>query len=139
MSEVINFRPPPKSDNFGELIELYLQTRDAKAAVEKAHKEHVRRYVDVMLQIEGKLMAHLQEHGVQSLSSGLGTAYLSHKRSAPIHDAVAFKTYVIENAAWDMLDWKANVTAIGDYLVEHQSTPPGVNLKSSVTIGVMRK
>jgi hypothetical protein len=140
MSEVIQLRPPqPSQSNFGELIQLYLETRDAKAVLERKQKEHTKQYSDVLHMIEGKLMAHLQEHGVQSLSSDLGTAYLSHKRSAPIHDAIAFKQYVIDNQAWDMLDWKANITAVGDYLTENEELPPGVSLKSNVTLGVMRK
>jgi hypothetical protein len=140
MSEVIQLRQPtPKEPDFGELIAIYLQTRDAKTALEKKQKEHVKRYSDVMAQIEAKLMEHLQQRSLQSLSSEIGTAYLSHKRSAPIHDAVSFKDYIISNRAWDMLDWKANVTAVGDFIQEHEMPPPGVNLKSSVTINVMRK
>src|SRR5882672_8774206 len=135
MSEVVQLRPAaPKDPPFGQLIALYLETRDAKAEIEKQHKLHLKQYSDIMQLIEGKLMAHLQEQEGQSLSSEVGTAYLSHKRSAPIHDAVAFKNYVIENRAWEMLDWKANVTAVGDFLTEHEMPPPGVNLKSVVTL-----
>jgi hypothetical protein len=139
MSEVVQFRQQPKEPPFGELIDLYLETRDAKTALEKQQKEHLRQYTDVMQKIEGHLMAHLQEQHAQSLSSEVGTAYLRHTRSAPIHDAVAFKNYVIENRAWEMLDWKANVTAVGDFITENEIPPPGVNLKSAVMLGVMRK
>jgi len=142
MSEVVQFKRPeaakPEVD-YGELIKLYVEARDAKQALEKKQKEHLKQYNDVMMMIEGKLMAHLQEVGLQSLSSDVGTAYLSHRRTAPIHDAVAFKGFVIENRAWDMLDWKANVTAVGDFLTEHNALPPGVNYKSTVSLGVQRK
>src|SRR5215475_2821994 len=130
--EVVQLRKPERASDFGELIDLYLETRDAKTKLERLQKDHLKQYNDVLSKIEGKLMEHLQQHKVQSLSSDTGTAYLSHFRSAPIHDAVTFKDYVISNRAWDMLDWKANVTAVGDFVVEHEIPPPGVNLKSTI-------
>jgi hypothetical protein len=139
MSEVVQLRhSAPEDPDFGELIQLYLETRDAKERLEHEHKQHLRQYTAVMNKIEGKLMAHLQQHGVQSISSKQATAYLSHKRSASIRDAVAFQNFVIENRAWEMLDWKANVTAVGDFINEHQVEPPGVELKSAVRLNIAR-
>ena len=135
---VVQLRPPPEPD-FGQLIQLFLDTRDAKARLEREQKDHVKRYSDVLAKIEGKLMSHLQARNLQSLSSDLGTAYLSHQRSAPIRDAVAFRDYVIANGAWDMLDWKDNLTAVTDFLQENNELPPGVDLKSAIRLGVMRK
>jgi len=141
MSEVVPFkRPPdPEQTHLGALIDLYLETRDMKAALEKKQKQVLKKYSTVMGRIEAKLMEMLQEKGLQSLSSDVGTAYLSHKRSAPISDGEAFKNFVIENRAWDMLDWKANITAVGDFVEQHQTLPPGVNYKTVITLGIMRK
>jgi hypothetical protein len=139
MSEVVQLRPQPSQEtDFGELIQLYLETRDAKELLEKAHKDHLRRYTAVLNRIEGKLMAHLNEHGVQSIASKDAIAYLSHKRSASIRDAIAFRDYVIEHRAWDMLDWKANVTAVSDFITENEHAPPGVVLNSAVVIRIAR-
>jgi len=123
----------------GDLIKLYLDTRDAKHLLEKQHKDQLKQYTDVLNKIEGVLMNHLQENASQSIASDDGTAYLAHKRSATISDAPAFKGYVIENRAWDMVDWRANVTAVGDFLTEHETLPPGINWKTSVTLNVMKK
>lgn len=142
MNEVVPFKrsdPEPQEENFGQLIQLYLETRDAKTALEKKQKEHLKKYSVVLNKIEAKLMEHLRKRGLQSLSSDIGTAYIVHRRSAPIADGEAFKNYIIENRDWDMLDWKANVTAVGDFITEHQTLPPGVNFNSVVSIGVMRK
>lgn len=141
MSEVVAFpRPdPPANDDFGQLISLYLETREHVQRIEKAHKDHVRQYADVMKRIEGKLFEHLQAHNSQSISSDVGTAYISHKRSATIGDAEVFKNYVIENRAWEMLDWKANVTAVGDFLEEHKIPPPGVNFRTDQSLRIMKK
>ena len=142
MSEVVAFpRPDPKpaNDDFGQLIELYLETRDAKLAIERKHKDHLKQYGEVMKKIEAKLFEHLQRHGMQSLSSDIGTAYVSHKRSATIADGEAFRNFVIENRAWDMLDWKANVTAVGDFLSDHEILPPGINYRVDQSINIMKK
>jgi hypothetical protein len=139
MNEVVQLRPKPQEEtDFGELIQLYLETRDAKEALEKMHKQHLRRYTSVMAKIEGKLMTHLNEHNVQSLASKDAIAYLSTKRAASIRDATAFQNYVIENRAWDMLDWKANVTAVGDFITENEHAPPGVVLNSVVVLRIAR-
>ena len=139
MSEVVQFKPQPKEDDIGELISLYIETRDAKDALVRKQKAHVKKYTKVMDMIEAKLLTHLREHGGTSFSNDKGTAYISHKQFASIADAVSFKGFVIENRAWDMLDWKANVTAVQDYLSENQSLPPGVNLRSETSVNVMRK
>jgi len=123
----------------GELIALYLETRDMKTAVERKQKLQLKKYTAILKRIEGILMHQLQEKNLQSLSSGDATAYITHKSSASIVDAVAFQGYVIENRAWDMLDWKANVTAVKDFVAEHDILPPGVNLTTNVSLGVMRK
>jgi hypothetical protein len=138
MSEVLQFPRNPDTD-FGELIAIYLETRDAKTKLERQQKEHLKQYTSVMARIEGKMMEHLQTRGLQSASSETGTAYLSHTRSAPIHDTIAFKAFIIEQRAWDMIDWKANVTAVGDFLQENDVLPPGVNYKSIVTLRVQKK
>jgi hypothetical protein len=53
-------------------------------------------------------------------------------------DPEAFMKYVIDNQAFDMLDRKANVTAVKEYVQETGALPPGVNLSSIKTIGVRR-
>src|SRR5262249_46413786 len=124
MSEVIPLRPANPEADFGALIDLYLETRNAKAKLESEQKKHVKQYADVLNNIEGNLRQHRKNHGGQSLSSTTGTAYIASKRSAPTHDAAALKTYVIDNEAWDMLDWKATVPAVADFLQENNVPPP---------------
>jgi hypothetical protein len=46
--------------------------------------------------------------------------------------------HVIQNNSFELLDKRANVTAVKDYVKEHNTTPPGVNLSSITSIGVRR-
>jgi hypothetical protein len=46
--------------------------------------------------------------------------------------------YVIDNNLFDLLDRKANVTAVKDHVKEKGALPPGVNLSAIETVGVRR-
>jgi hypothetical protein len=47
--------------------------------------------------------------------------------------------YVIGNEAWDLLDRKANVKAVEDFIEENDLAPPGVNFSTTYVVGVRRK
>ena len=46
--------------------------------------------------------------------------------------------FVIANAAWDLLDRKANVTAVEEFIKSKAAPPPGVNYSSTFVAGVRR-
>ena len=53
-------------------------------------------------------------------------------------DKSAFMDYVKDNGAYDLLDVRANKTAVEDFLSQHQDTPPGVVIRREVTVGFRR-
>ncbi|KRQ07508.1 hypothetical protein [Bradyrhizobium manausense] len=73
-----------------------------------------------------------------SVATDAGTVYRSEKKSASLADAQAFMDYVIQNNAWDLIDRKANVTAVEDFINQHNAPPPGVNWSSTFVAGVRR-
>jgi hypothetical protein len=50
----------------------------------------------------------------------------------------AFWTYVVSQGDFDMVDKKANPTAVAEYIEKNKSPPPGVNFSVMETIGVRR-
>ena len=46
--------------------------------------------------------------------------------------------YVIQNNAWDLIDRKANVAAVEDFINANNTPPPGVNFTSAYVAGVRR-
>jgi hypothetical protein len=46
--------------------------------------------------------------------------------------------FVIETQDWDLLDRKANVTAVQDYMQKTGELPPGVKLNRDMVAGVRR-
>jgi hypothetical protein len=120
------------------LIGLYIEIRDAKKALEKAHEEQLKPYTERMERIEQALHRYMLETKLNSLPTDSGTAYTAVKRSASVADAVAFKGHIIENRDWDLADWRVNVNAAEAFVKEHGSGPPGVNYREFETVGVRR-
>jgi hypothetical protein len=84
------------------------------------------------------LLNHLNAIGGNSLNTDAGTVYRTEKKSASLSDSTAFMDYVIANSAFDLLDRKANVTAVTEFVKENNTPPPGVNFSSAYVVGVRR-
>jgi hypothetical protein len=85
------------------------------------------------------LLEHLNTINGESVRTEMGTVYRTEKKSAPLADPDAFMRYVIGNEQWDLLDRKANVTAVADFIEENNEAPPGVNFSTTYVVGVRRK
>jgi hypothetical protein len=46
--------------------------------------------------------------------------------------------YVIANQKFELLDRRANVTAVKEFVKENKEQPPGCNLSAVETVGVRR-
>lgn len=131
-----NVIPP---DNIEELVNQYITLRDKLKASDDAHKlktKEGREYLDIL---NGKLLERLMEVGGEGVKTKAGTVYRSTKKSATLSDGDAFRKWVQENEAFDLVDWRANATAISDFIDEHEVPPPGVNFSTTFIVGVRRK
>lgn len=100
----------------------------------------MRPYRETLEKLNGVLLDILNKMGGDkpSFASEYGTAYVSHKKSVTLTDPAAFMKYVIENQAYDLLDRKANVKAVEDYLNKHTALPPGAKFTDVLRAGVKR-
>lgn len=133
MSEVVEEKLPADV-----LIHRYVITRDKIKEVDDAHKEKMRPARDLLEKLNNDLLALLNEAGGDSIKTAAGTAYRTEKASASLEDAQAFRDHVIANEQFDMLDWKANVKAVADYISEYDEPPPGVKYSTVMLVGVRR-
>lgn len=120
-------------------IAQFVALRDKIKEMDKAHKEKMGPARETLDTLSGLLLDHLKSIGGDSVSTPHGTVYRTVKNSATLADGEAFWSYVVDNEAWDMVDKKANVVAVADYIEEHNAPPPGVNYTSMFTVGVRRK
>lgn len=135
--------PPPAGDSLyqeytpKQLIALYVKLRQALRDADARHKERTQPSRDELMRIEGAMLARLQEQGIDSIKSADGTMYRSHRKSATLADPAAFKDFVIASKKWELADWRANATAVADYINDHSGVvPPGVNYSVIYTVGV---
>jgi hypothetical protein len=121
-------------------VAQYIALRDKINAIKEEHKKVLEPYNDALDKLNEVLLNHLNEIKSDSASvNGIGTVYRTAKASASLADAQAFMDFVIEQQQWDLLDRKANVTAVQDYMKEHAGElPPGVNFNRRFVAGVRR-
>lgn len=119
-------------------VEQYVKLRDKIKDIETRHKEELKPFKETLEKLNAVILAHLNLVGGESIRTSAGTAYVTEKKSASLADPQAFMEYVITNEAWDLLDRKANVKAVGDYIDEYNAPPPGVNYTSTSVVGVRR-
>lgn len=116
----------------------YVAIRDRLKAMDEVHDAAKKPLLEVQTLLSGRLMEVLKKTGSESIKTKQGTVYISTRYTASLADADAFMKYVVENAAFDLLDRRANATAVKDFVAEKKALPPGCNLNSLVTVGVRR-
>lgn len=127
---------PPES--IDELVAQYVKLRDKLKEADDAHKEKTKMARAYLEQLNGKLLERLNDVGGESVKTAAGTVYRTTRKSATIADGGAFRSYVIENEQYDLVDWRANAVAVGEYISEYAAPPPGVNFSTAFTVGVRR-
>lgn len=119
-------------------VEQYVRLRDKIKALDDEHKLKMKPYKEALEKLNGSMLTHLMQIGAENVRTEHGTVYRNTKTSATLADPDAFMSFVVENEAWDLMDRKANVTAVRDYLAENNALPPGVNFNQTVEVGVRR-
>jgi hypothetical protein len=119
-------------------VAQYVALRDKAKEIEERHKAELKPLKDTMEMIGGLLQKFMEDNKTDAIKTEAGTCYTTTRSHAALADAEAFKQFVIGGNHFDMLDWKANSTAVRDYIKEHKAQPPGVNFTTIQQIGVRR-
>lgn len=121
-----------------ERVKQYIATRDALKKMDEEHDQRKKPLVELQNMLTGWLQNFLEKAGAESIKTSEGTCYTTTRYTASLADPEAFMNYVKANDAFDLLDRKANSTAVKEYVAEKGTLPPGVNLNSISTVGVRR-
>ena len=123
-----------------DLIEEYIELRDLKDQFKKNFEAKCKElYGDRMEEIETLMLNALNQMGVESLASNNGTAFKKIATSVTIADAREFRRHVIGGEHWDLIDWRANKTAVNDLVDRGEAIPPGVNRNAIYVVQFRRK
>ena len=121
------------------LIEEYITLRDAKKHADETYAEFVKQnYSNRMGDLERILLDTLNKLGVDSLAGQTGTVYKKLTTSVTVGDAREFRRHVIGSEEWDLIDWRANKTAVNDLVEQGGELPPGINRSAFYSVGVRK-
>ena len=126
---------PPNAEKFvGQFVAL----RDKLKAMDAAHDEARKPLREAMDVISGRLTELLEATSSEAIRTSSGTVYTITRYTASLADPEAFMNHVVATEQFELLDRKANATAVREYVEEHKALPPGCNLNPIKTVGVRR-
>lgn len=125
MDNTVN-QPQEKTINLEHRVSQLRQLRAKIDAMEEEHKNKIEPYIVARKALEGALMQWLIDHKIKTTNTAAGNITWVDNTTYPIEDQVAFSGFVIENRAWEMIDWKANKTATVKFIEENNELPPGL-------------
>jgi len=135
MSETMVMEKTP-----AEMVEEYITLRDGKkVAADKFSEWEDTNFNSRMKDLEIKLLDTLNKLGSDSISSKSGTVYKKVTTSVTVADGREFQKHVIDHAQWELIDWRANKTAVNDLVESGEPLPPGINRSAFVSVGIRRK
>lgn len=129
---------PAVNSTVEKRVKQYVEIRDALKEMDAKHDEAKKPLVELQNLLTGWMQNFLEQAGADSVKTPEGTCYSTTRFTASLADPEAFMAFVKTTSNYDLLDRKANVTAVKDYVSENGTLPPGVNLSSIKTVGVRR-
>lgn len=121
-----------------EIVAKYLTLRDQKKVIKDDYDNKVAAIDAALERIEAYMLKQMDEHGLERLPTGAGTAYKSIRTSVSAADWDMFLDFVRNNEAWSMLERRPSKTAVEEYLAENDDLPPGVNISRAVVCNIRR-
>jgi len=120
-----------------ELIDKYVQIRDAKDAAKKVFTNSTQRMTDALVKLDGLILAALDKEGLESAPTDAGTAYKKNRSSCSVKDRDAFYNFAVSTGNLEAIDMKANAKIVRE-LLDGGIDVPGVKYSESIFIGVRR-
>ena len=127
------------NEDMDKRVEQYIQVRDALKRIDEKYEAEKKPLLEIQEILSGKMQAFLDAGALENVKTKHGTFYRSTIYTSSLADPKIFMDFVVANAKFDLLDRRANATAVRDYVKETNQLPPGCNLNAIQSIGVRRK
>jgi hypothetical protein len=114
----------------------YHQIKGLIAAMDERHEAEKAPLLKIKECLEGYMAKFLDETGQQTAVTPAGTVHWNTRTTVSLSDPQAFMDFVVTNKNFELLDRKANATAVKDYMIKTNAEPPGVKLNTIKTVGV---
>lgn len=123
-----------------EAMARYIELRDNKAVLKKAHTAELReKFNDEMERLEAMFLRAFNKSGNTSVKAkGIGTAYLQPRVSDTVIDRTAYLGWVLETGNLEFLESRVSKAALDEWVEEHGELPPGVKRVVDQTVNIRR-
>jgi hypothetical protein len=118
-------------------IEWFVALRDQLREFDERTKIERAKITEPLDALEVKINEFLVNNKLENVKTACGTAYISRRHSAKIADPDVFKAFV-HQGHFDLIDWRANATAVRTYIAEKKELVPGVTLSTIQSVGIRR-
>lgn len=120
------------------LVAKYVKLRDFKTSVATDLKAKEAKITAEMDKIESELMSFLNQTGQESANTKAGTFFKRTTTSAKVADRDVYLKFVMDTDNLQFLESRVNKTAVEQYVEEHGTVPPGIDVVRVVAISVNR-
>ena len=117
-------------------VKQYRAIRDKIAELKEKHKAELAPAQTALDQLEGILDEFLTRTGQTSAKTPEGTFFRGTRFTATVSDPKAFMDHVIHTNNWDLIERRANATAVKGYMEKNKDLVPGVNLNAIASVNV---
>ncbi|MGB8344038.1 MAG: hypothetical protein WCD86_04090 [Ktedonobacteraceae bacterium] len=126
---------PTRAD---KLTAKYIELRDFKTKFKAEYDAREARITGRMDEIEAEMMTFLNQTGQESSKTAAGTFFKKTTTSAKVADRDFFIEFVMEHNATNFIENRCNKTAVEEYIAEHGTLPPGIDVTRITSISVNR-
>lgn len=116
----------------------YIKLRDAKAAIAKKAREDVKEIEEKQDKLEAVMLKQLKELGVKSANTEHGTIIKSIKVRVWAPDPEAFRAFIMENDALDLLENRIVQSNFKQFIEDNPELKPPVNVDRKYVVTVRR-
>lgn len=118
--------------DYESLMTRYMQARRKVDLIEGEAATAAAQSKEIMALCLQVMEAKALEDGLKNVPvKGIGTGYFTTILSATVANPSAFKQFVKENDAWDLIENRASSTAVKSYIEGNNAPVPGVSFSQT--------
>ena len=134
--DTLNPSNKPPDEDISVRVLQYRKVRDKIAEIKERQEKELAPAKAVLEQLSGMLDAFLLRTGQTSAATKSGTFFRSTRFTATVNDPQAFMDHVIANQQWDLIERRANSTAVKGFVEDKKHDVPGVTLNAITSVSV---
>lgn len=125
--------------DYSKVVEAYLNIRDKRAEMSKEYTTEDDKLKAIQKQLEGVMLGHLNDTGLDSARTPVGTFFRTESLKPSGSDWTALYEWIRENDAFEALERRIKRDFIKEYMETHDGElPPGVSVHREYECRVRR-